>query len=319
MKKSSTFLNVLAQQPFMLYDGPMETRIQFGTSIKLKNPTSIFALMFSAEGKAALQNLYEQDILSVKPYQAAIILNAPTYRASRAHIEQMGYFDADAVANINKECIRFVTDIRTEFADYAKKIFVTAPIGPEKTEYLPELNFTIEQAMHYHEPQANAIAATAVDLISIAAMPGAIEIIGCAKAVAKTGLPYSVGVILTPEGTLLDGHPFAALIEEIDNSVIPKPNFYIISCTHPAIAAQALRDEKPQYKRILGIKANGSSKPPEELLTLQKAEADEPDLFADELIALGEKHHFKIYGGCCGTDTRHLAALARKLSLNTTN
>ena len=226
----------------------------------------------------------------------------------------MGYAELDAVEKINVDCINFVKAIQQKFDDYAKNIFISAPIGPEKTDYTPELNFTIEKAAEYHTPQAEAIAAAGVDIISIAAMPGAVETIGCAIAVVSTGLPYSIGVVLTQAGTLLDGKPFADLIKEIDNTINPKPNFYVISCTHPMIARRALSDNRPEYRRILGIKANGSSKSPEELLTLQQAEADAPDLFADELIALGKEYHFKIYGGCCGTDQRHLAALARKLS-----
>lgn len=314
MNYKSSLIDTFAQRPYLLYDGPMETRIEYNTSLILDKEMSIFTLMYSEEGKKALCDLYTRDSLIALKYNIPIILNAPTYRASPAHCRRLGYNAADSVKVINKDCIEFVKTIRDELSPAADQIFVTAPIGPERAGYSPELSFTIQEACKYHSQQANAIAEVGVDIISIAAMPGAIETIGCAKAVASTGLPYSVGVILTKQGTLLDGKSFAELIHEIDSTVSPKPLFYVISCTHPTTAQKALQSYDSAFHRILGIKANGSSKSPTELLALNKAEADEADLFADELFELGKEHQFKIYGGCCGTDHRHLAALAKKLS-----
>jgi len=306
------FLDTLKQSPFLLYDGPMETRIEYGTSIKLDPDVAIFKLIYQAEGQAALRKLYQTDIEAAARYHAPIILNAPTWRASPAHIKRAGYKDKNSVETINRDCIRFVKQIRNQYPH--NTIFITAPIGPELTDYKADLKFTIDEAAKYHELQAKAVAKEGVDIISIAAMPGMIETIGCAKAVAETGLPYSVGVVLNKDGTLLDGNYFKDLIKRIDETISPKPNFYVISCTHPSNAQSALSDHDPRYRRILGIKANGSSKSVKELLTAGQPIADKPDVFADELVALGKQYHFKIYGGCCGTDHRHLEALARKLT-----
>lgn len=292
----------------------METRIQFGTSIKLDNPGSIFQLVYLPDGKKALQTLYFKDIEAVKKYHVPIILNAPTWRASSTHINAAGFSSVDAVEKINFDCIQFVKNVRDQFEDYKDNIFITAPVGPEKTDYQADLNLTIDKAMQYHLQQAKAIANAGVDIISIASMAGAIETIGCARAMATTGLPYSVGVVLKKDGTLIDGTPFAEVIDEVDKLASPQPIFYAISCTHPSVAAAALRDDANEYRRVLAIKANGSSKSPEELLKLKHPESDSPELFAAELIALGKKYHFKIYGGCCGTNTEHLEALAKALS-----
>lgn len=306
------FLNALKQNTFLLYDGPMETRIEYDTSIQLHKDVSIFRLIYQDVGREALSYLYQTDIEVAGGYDLPIILNAPTWRASFTHIECAGYKDKQDVEIINQDCIQFVKEIRKKYPN--NKIFITAPIGPELTDYKTNPKLTVDKAASYHQLQAKAVAKTGVDIISIAAMPGMIEAIGCAKAVAETNLPYSVGVVLNKDGSLLDGNTFKDLIHRIDETVSPVPNFYVISCTHPANVTRALSDNDPAYLRILGIKANGSNKSVKELLDVDHPIADEPEIFADELIALGKQYHFKIFGGCCGTDHRHLEALARKLT-----
>lgn len=305
------FLSELDRSPFLLYDGPMETRIEYGTSIKLDQSAAIFNLIYHEESKKVLQQLYQTDIEVVQPYHLPIILNAPTWRASRAHIERAGYRGLKSIEKVNQDCIKFVKGIRNHYSQHT--IFITAPIGPECVDYSINFRNTIDRAADYHRLQIKAIAQEGVDVISIASMTNRIETIGCAHAASQAGLPYSVGVVLHPDGTLLDGCFFKNLIKEIDETVSPPPNFYVISCTHPDHAQSALQDHDPIYRRILGIKANGSNQPPQKLLHIGRPLADEPDVFADKLLALGKEYHFKIYGGCCGTDHKHLMALAKRM------
>ena len=64
----------------------------------------------------------------------------------------------------------------------------------------------------------------------------------------------------------------------------------------------------------LWVKANGSSLTPAELMALDHPVADDPDQFADELLEIGLPRNFRIYGGCCGTDTPHVESIARRLA-----
>ncbi|OGT30386.1 MAG: hypothetical protein A3E87_01495 [Gammaproteobacteria bacterium RIFCSPHIGHO2_12_FULL_35_23] len=309
------FSQVLQSQPVLFYDGPMETRIEYGTSLKLDKEMSIFRLLEFKEGRDALANLYRKDIETIIPYQVPIILNAPTFRASKEHCKRLG-IDADLenIYKINKESIEFVRAIRDEYLAFKNIIFITAPIGPKYAGFTPDNIQDIAIEVEYHQEQINAIAEIGVDIISIAAMPGGMESIGAALAASKTNCDYTVGFVLTKAGTLLDGMSVAYLINEIDKSTAHKPLGYIIGCTHPSIAMQALSKNSLEYARIIGIKANGSVKSPKELLKLDKPEADEPNKFAEELLAVGQKRGFKIYGGCCGTDDHHLKAMVELLT-----
>jgi homocysteine S-methyltransferase len=53
---------------------------------------------------------------------------------------------------------------------------------------------------------------------------------------------------------------------------------------------------------------------PEELVRLDHPEGDDPDLFAAEMWSLHEDFGLRILGGCCGTDDRHIRALAARMA-----
>ena len=289
----------LDDHPVWLYDGQMETRIQFGTKLKVDPEMCIFTLVDVPEGRAALQALYARDARAADGFP--IVLNAPVYRCSPAHLERLGFADDDLV-RFNRACLDLVREVAPPTA------LITAPIGPRYASYRPDRQSTLKQAVAYHTPQMEAVAGWGVELISIAAMHGGVETVGAATAAARTGVPYTVGFVLNADGTMLDGTPCRSLIAEIDASVSPRPEFYVIGCTHPSVCAEVLA--RGGLERVQGVKANGSSKPPSELLALDHAEADPPDEFAQALLALGD---FRLYGGCCGTDTALIECLRRRL------
>lgn len=307
-----SFQHLFHKHQYFLYDGPMETRIEYGTSIKLDKEMSIFRLTENDTGREALAKLYRTDIETVMPFNLPIILNAPTFRASKEHCQRLGI--AQNIDQINQHCIDLVKNIRTEYPQYQEHIFITAPIGPKYAGFTPDNINDLQTEINYHREQIDNVAKIGVDLISIAAMPGAMETIGATIAASETCVDYTVGFVLTKDATLLDGVAITDVIRKIDAKTNKKPLGYIVACTHPSVAEQALAANKPEYQRFIGIKANGSAKPPKDLVKLTKPEADEPMLFAQELLALGNAHHFKIYGGCCGTDHTHLKALAELLS-----
>lgn len=306
------FVTAFNSTPYLVYDGPMETRIEYDTDLKMDEAVSLFTLVFDEKGRKILEKFYREDISVAKNYDMPIIINAPTFRANLAHSTRLGY-DIKDLPKINLACIEFTKEIRSSYGDFKKHIFVTAPIGPRLVGYKPDYATDLNYMTNFYAQQADAAAESQVDIISITAMPSLIEAMGSARATANTSVPYSVGLIMTPEGRLLDGTPIEETIERIDCSTKVIPNFYVISCTHPRIAAQALMKVNKNISRIKGIKANGCPKTPEQLLQLDHAEADDPDVFAREVVQLGRKYQLKVYGGCCGTDSRHLEAIIKEL------
>ena len=311
------FNQLLNDNHALLTDGPMETRIEYGTNIELDKEISIFLLAETTEGRTALNKLYTEDINSVKPYKIPIILNAPLFRASAEHCRRLHLPTTDTnILQINKAGIDLVKSIQNDFQDYANNIIITAPVGPKYAGFSPDYQSNIKSEIEYHSQQIACIDKCGVDVISIAVMPSGTEAIGAAIAASQSSTPYTVGFAIRADGCLLDGMPAHTVIEQIEDETNSNPPIgYIIGCTHPSIAAQALKKEHHSYDKIIGIKANGSCKPPKELLELKQPLADPPEQFASELLNLGEPRGFKIYGGCCGTDSTHLAALTRQINL----
>ena len=112
--------------------------------------------------------------------------------------------------------------------------------------------------------------------------------------------------------------PLAAAISAIDRQVTPRPLGYMANCTHPTVLAQALRQSYNASamvrSRLLGLQANTSTKSPEELDGAVALETEAADSLAEKMAAVHTEFGLKIWGGCCGTDHRHIRAMAEKCS-----
>jgi homocysteine S-methyltransferase len=73
----------------------------------------------------------------------------------------------------------------------------------------------------------------------------------------------------------------------------------------------AARD-RSAAKRIAGLRANTSARTPEELDGLEELQTEDPEDFATNLSALRDEFGTVFLGGCCGTSTAHIEALARR-------
>jgi homocysteine S-methyltransferase len=67
-------------------------------------------------------------------------------------------------------------------------------------------------------------------------------------------------------------------------------------------------------KRVMGLLANTSSKSPEELENLSYLDTEGPGRFAASMMALHHNFGTRILGGCCGTDGRHIQAIAKQIN-----
>ena len=89
------------------------------------------------------------------------------------------------------------------------------------------------------------------------------------------------------------------------------------NCVHPRIAYEALsqpfQDKELLKRRFLGIQANTAQVSYEELDNAAELVTSEPEALAEDMMALKDICCLKIFGGCCGTDGRHMREIARRL------
>jgi homocysteine S-methyltransferase len=90
------------------------------------------------------------------------------------------------------------------------------------------------------------------------------------------------------------------------------------NCVHPTVFAAALAHVEQRdpalAARVVGIQANTSALPPEELDSRGELDEAPPDDLAASLVEVQQQYGLRIVGGCCGTDARHIRALAQRLS-----
>ena len=73
----------------------------------------------------------------------------------------------------------------------------------------------------------------------------------------------------------------------------------------------ALDKVDPVWARLRGIRANASRKSHAELNEATVLDSGDPEVFGVEHAALRALHpQLTILGGCCGTDHRHIEAIA---------
>jgi len=84
----------------------------------------------------------------------------------------------------------------------------------------------------------------------------------------------------------------------------------------PTVFLQAISHEasvSPQIvNRILGFQANTSSKSHEGLESLAYLDCSDPVEFGASMAAIHRRFGIKVLGGCCGSDARHIAEIAKR-------
>ena len=84
----------------------------------------------------------------------------------------------------------------------------------------------------------------------------------------------------------------------------------MINCAHPSHFVHALPEGAAWLERIRGIRANSSMRSHAELdEAIELDEGDPADLGRRHRALRERLPHLAVFGGCCGTDHRHVAAI----------
>ena len=303
------FRRAVAEAPVILTDGGIETRIMFETDIPLDRPSGAAALLDDRRGRRALEDIYAGYLDAADGLP--IIIGTPTFRAQPDRLAASGRTEADAVDQVNAAAVAMHRALRDARPDAADRIFIAGVIGPKGDAFIAAEAPDAATAAAYHAPQVAALARAGVDFLFAPTMPALDEAIGAARTMAATGLPYVVSFCIDAAGRLLDGHELKAAIAAIDAAAAPPPLYYLVDCIHSSLALRVAG-----HPRLYGVKANGSRLTPEELVALDHLDSEPPDVFARALAGLAAGGA-RVLGGCCGTDQRHIAALAGLLQRTT--
>lgn len=296
----------LAGYPFIT-DSGLETTLVFHDGMDLPCFAS-FPLLETEAGRKRLQDYFQTHIDIARRSKAGFLLEAPTWRANRDWGARMGY-SPQRLEEINRYCIHFLDQIRAANPDMT--IVISGNLGPRGDGYNPEFMMTPQQAELYHSEQINVFAATQADLVSAFTLSYSAEAIGVTRAAQKANIPVVISFTVETNGKLITGQSLRDAIAEVDNATDGGPAYYMINCAHPSHFEQVLEGDD-WLQRIYGVRANSSRKSHAELDEATELDAGNPQQLGQEYRQLKARLiNLSVYGGCCGTDHRHVDQIGK--------
>ena len=294
-----------------LADAGVETDLIFNHGIEIRE-FAAHTLLPIPQGRAALTRYFEGFLDLAKQQGTGFILDTVTWKAHRHWAEKLGATD-DELKAANEECVRFIADLRARFPDNAKPIVLNAVMGPRGDAYRSEAVVAMEDAEVYFSQQLQWLAATEIDMVTALTFNQSGEAAGLAKAARSVGLPVVVSFTVETNGALPTGQGLAEAISAVDAATDSYPSYYMINCAHPDHFGGSLQDA-PWARRIRGLRANASRKSHAELDAATELDAGNPHELAQQYSALADRMPWlNVFGGCCGSDLRHVTEIARAL------
>lgn len=308
MTETSAHLPQLSGDVF-LTDGGLETDLIFNDGIDLPEFAS-FVLLKDEAGTEALKTYYRRFTKIASDHGTGFILESPTWRSSPEWGSKLGY-DSEALAEANQRAIELMKELRDELNGAADSVVISGCLGPRGDGYVAEAVMTAGESAAFHGPQVQSLVSAGADLVTATTMTNVGEAAGIVLAAEAAGIPSVVSFTVETDGRLPDGTPLLEAIEAVDDLTGNAPAYYMINCAHPDHFVNAIPDGAPSASRVRGILANASRMSHEELDNAEELDDGDPDELASQYAAYRERFpSINIFGGCCGTDVRHVAAIA---------
>ena len=286
-----------------LTDGGIETVLIFHEGLELPL-FAAFDLLKDATGTAALRAYYQPYVALAAASGAGFVAETPTWRASPRWAGELGY-GLDDLARFNRRAVALMEELR----DGHDRVVISGCVGPSDDGYHPAERLSETAAEAYHSVQIGTFADTAADMVSAITMTYAEEAIGVTRAAVGAGLPVAISFTVETDGRLPSGQSLGEAITHVDAATGAAPAYYMINCAHPTHFEAAL--DGPWVERVRGLRANASRLSHAELDAATELDAGDPlDLGARYAALTAKLPRLNVLGGCCGTDHRHVAAIA---------
>lgn len=305
-------------------DGGIETALtdRLGQSLP---EFAAFVLLETREGRTALREYYRPFLEIAASTGTPLMLDTPTWRANSDWGAALGY-DSVALARLNAEAVELTCGIVRESGGGAH-VQISGCVGPRFDEFALEQRMTAEEAEAYHAPQVRVLAGAGVDRITAVTMLDPAEATGIVRAARTLGVSVAVSFTVGADGLLANGDTLGEAIRSVDVETGGYASGFLVNCAHPSEVARAIdltqgwRDASSPVSndtyavdeartladRLIGFRLNAA-------VHGDEGPGDDAEAFAAAIAGLRTlapaAHTF---GGCCGTDAPHIAALAAAL------
>ncbi len=298
-----------AARPF-LTDGGLETTLIFHRGVDLPS-FAAFALLGDEAGREELRAYFAPYLALARERGVGFVLDTATWRANPDWGRQLGY-SLDDLDAASRSAVALAEEVRASGQAEGTPVVIDGVVGPRGDGYDPTALMSADEAERYHARQVATFADSGVDMVTAVTMTNAEEAIGIARAARAHDVPAVISFTLETDGRLPDGQPLAAAIARVDAETGGSVAYYMINCAHPSHFAHVLDEDGAWRERLGGLRANASAKSHAELDEAQELDEGDPDALGAEHRALRPRlNAMAVLGGCCGTDCRHVDAIAR--------
>ncbi len=292
----------LAGEP-VVNDGGLETDLIYHHKADLPH-FAAFPLVDDAAGRDLLLDYYREYVNIAERAGAAVQLDTPTWRASADWGERLGYSASD-LRRVNRDAVALIGRLKDETGG---RLLVSGNVGPRGDGYVAGAAIDPDEAAAYHAPQIEALADGGADLVTVLTLTGTGEAVGIVRAARAAGVPVAVSFTVEQDGRLPDGTTLAAAVSEVDAE--GGPDYFMVNCAHPTHIAPGLAEDGAWRSRIRGLRVNASTLSHAELdVASELDEGDPGELTRSQNELRSLLPNLSLVGGCCGTDSRHLAAM----------
>ena len=261
-----------------------------------------------SSGREALADYFRGFLGLAKDVAAGFVLESQTWKAHPHWAKNLGATERQ-LQDANRDSIEFIAALREEFSGNNKPIVLNGVIGPRGDGYAPDAIVAAHEAEEYHSKQIGWLAETDVDMLTALTFTQADEAIGAVRAAQSAGMPIVVSFTVETDGKLPMGQSLEDAIQAVDDATDSAAAYFMVNCAHPEHFTHVLGD---WAERIRGLRCNASRLSHAELDECEVLDDGDPvELAADYQAIVKTMPWLNVFGGCCGTDLRHVAEIAR--------
>jgi len=291
-----------------LTDAGLETDLIFNHGIEIRE-FAAHTLLSDANGRSALANYLRGFLRLANECDAGLILDSPTWKAHAHWAADLGE-SLSELEEANHDAIRFIRSLRDEFTANSKPIVLNGVLGPRGDAYAPDAKLAAREAENYHSQQVGWLAGTDVDMITGLTFTQSGEAIGLIRAAQKAELPVVISFTVETDGSLPTGQALGDAISIVDDATDSGAAYFMVNCAHPEHFSNKLSDAE-WGRRIRGLRCNASRLSHAELDECEELDAGNPEELSRQYEdILSTMPWINVFGGCCGTDLRHVSRIA---------
>ena len=293
-----------------LTEGGFETELLYLHGLDLPC-FAAFAILSDPAKRAVFRGIYERVCDVAAAEGTGLLLGWIGYRASPDWGGKLG-LSPDGLKEATLAGIEFLEELRSAYGDQVPDFRINEGLGPRGDAYGTGGAITEAEAEDYHSTQVETVKGK-VDLIWAATQNNVAEVIGMARAAKAHGVPFAVSWSLNSESRLNSGPSLEEAVTRVDAAVPGGVVWHATNCSHPMEFEPALTPG-PWLERLRCIRPNAAAMDKIALCKLGHLEDGDPFELGRQMGSVAQRFPWMdIWGGCCGTDHRHLAEIARQV------